>query len=569
MTKHRSARGRSATEMLAELERIRTEFGPRPAARKIELLDALAKARLPDADALLRLHEALCFMRALPDSADVLERVGTMLETFDGRRDLKRFARTLADTGVAGTAIHFSFFADTAHWLSRRFPGALRIEWQDFEKEELLLSRLDLLATWSETPGLDEADMSTEDWVQRLAGPDTSDADFVIRRAQATGATDRQRDVFFEEMDLPLTLQPTAKTPSRSRAYLPGRPVHYQTGPLDRSRPDLKQALRRRAKVRQCTESEGRRIIALARDAMVVRHRDLDAFAYGDPRDVRIFTCDGGLEFAVVGMKPQRRLMIEVVYAYLTLKNGVPIGYVLTSALFGSSELAYNVFDTWRGGEAAQVYGSVIGVTSQLYGSNTFTIYPYQLGGGGNAEGLQSGSWWFYQKLDFRAREPEVLETMERELAKMKKDRGHRTSIDVLAEIAEYNVYWSPGRQRDDVIGLFPVSQLGLHITDYLAGRFGADRAKGERICADEAAKLCGARSWKKWSAAERIWWKRWSPLVLILPGVSQWTAAEKKALIEVVRAKGGRRESDYTWKLDAHTKLRAAMRKLARARAK
>jgi len=39
----------------------------------------------------------------------------------------------------------------------------------------------------------------------------------------------------------------------------------------------------------------------------------------------------------------------------LTLKNGVPIGYVLASGLFGSSEVMYNVFETFRGGESARI----------------------------------------------------------------------------------------------------------------------------------------------------------------------------------------------------------------------
>jgi hypothetical protein len=59
----------------------------------------------------------------------------------------------------------------------------------------------------------------------------------------------------------------------------------------------------------------------------------------------------GGLAFACLGAIPARRLMLESVYGFLTLKNGVPIGYVLTSALFGSSELALQrVRDvSWRG----------------------------------------------------------------------------------------------------------------------------------------------------------------------------------------------------------------------------
>ena len=83
-------------------------------------------------------------------------------------------------------------------------------------------------------------------------------------------------------------------------------------------------------------------------------------------------------------------------------------------------------------------------------------------------------------------------------------------------------------------------------------------------VCAAEAAELCGVRGWQKWADGERLWWQRWSPLVLLLPGVSKWSPAELAALVAVVRAKGGRRESDYVRLLDAHRKLRASLRKLA-----
>jgi hypothetical protein len=256
--------------------------------------------------------------------------------------------------------------------------------------------------------------------------------------------------------------------------------------------------------------------------------------------------------------------LLESVYGMLTLKNGVPTGYVLTSALFKSSEIAYNVFDTWRGGEAGYVYGRVLAMTRHLFGSDSFTIYPYQLGGDGNTEGLKSGAWWFYQKLGFRSRDPDVLALMRSELAKMRRSPKHRSSIATLKELAWDNVYWHMGRSRDDVIGIFPFDQIGLAITDTLARRFGSDRERGEHVCADEAAKLCRVRGWKRWSKIERLWWLRWSPLITILPGVEGWSAAERKKLVDCVRAKAGRRESDYVRKLDAHTTLRASLRKLA-----
>ncbi|MBL8728317.1 MAG: hypothetical protein JNM25_07805 [Planctomycetes bacterium] len=554
------------TKLLRELEDVRSQFGPGMGRRKCELLRQLGKARLPTAAAVSRLHESLCFLRAHPDDAELLAVVTAQLDAFHRRADLRRHRRALAESGIAGTTLRYSFFADTARWLSDRLPGNLRVVWDGFANEALLAQRLPLLATWPETPGLDEVDLSVRDWVRRLAGPDTSDADFLITRCQRLGGSAASRETFFEELDLEfeLDLAPEGGAPSRTRALAAGRPVHFQRAPLRRERPELRTELRRPARERTVDRATGARLIALSREAMVLRHRDLDAFAYGDPDDVRLFDCGDGLEFAVIGMQPERRLLLEAVYAYLTLKNGVPIGYVLTSGLFGSSEIAYNVFDTWRGGEAGLVYGRVLGVTRQLYGSDTFTIFPYQLGGEGNTEGLASGSWWFYQKLGFRARDAEVLATMQRELAAMQQRRGHRTDLATLKRLAAHNVYWSAGRTRDDILGVFPLGNIGLAVTDLLARRFGADRERGERICADEAAKLCGVRGVRRWPAAEALWWRRWSPLILLL-GVDRWTAAERRALVAVVRAKGGRRESDYVRRLDAHKQLRAGLRRLAK----
>ena len=62
------------------------------------------------------------------------------------------------------------------------------------------------------------------------------------------------------------------------------------------------------------------------------------------------------------------------------MKNGVPIGYVLFSSLFESTEVAFNVFDTFRGAEAAHVLSRVLAVGHRLFGASTFSIDPYQLG---------------------------------------------------------------------------------------------------------------------------------------------------------------------------------------------
>src|SRR5262249_44233915 len=148
-----------------------------------------------------------------------------------------------------------------------------------------------------------------------------------------------------------------------------------------RARPSLAEEARRPPlAIRRVDPREGARLVDLARGAMVTRSRDLDVFCHADPRHVRLVDCGEGLAFAGFHAIPERRLLLEAVHGFLSLKNGVPIGYVLASALFGSAEIAYNVFETFRGAEAAAVYGRVLGTARALFGADAFTIVPYQLG---------------------------------------------------------------------------------------------------------------------------------------------------------------------------------------------
>ena len=62
------------------------------------------------------------------------------------------------------------------------------------------------------------------------------------------------------------------------------------------------------------------------------------------------------------------------------------------------------------------------------------------------------------------------------------------------------------------------------------------------------------------WTAFERQAWSRWSPLSLALPGVSRWSVANRRALVRVVRAKGGRRDGDFVKLFDAHPRLGPAL---------
>lgn len=550
---------------LRRLERIVAEYGAGSGVAKKALLARLERAALPTPGAVRRLHEALCFLQAYPDDETLLARVERMLAAFDRRPDLKRHAARLRDSGIAGTEIHYEFFAEMARWLASRWPDRLSVVWRDLEQPERLEAILPLLALYAETPALDEIGWPLRTWVERLCGPGESDAAFLVRRIAALPLPADAHELLYQELGLKLGLAPGPDTPARTRAKIAGARVRFQTAPLRRGRPDLRaEVLRPPRAVRAVSVRRGQELIDLARACMVTRSRDLDAFAYGDPRDVRLVDAGGGLQFVVIGVVPERRLLLEAVYGMLALQNGVPITYVLNSALLGSVEVAYNVFETFRGAEAAHIYGRLLATLRLLFGADAFTIYPYQLGGHGNDEALASGAWWFYQKLGFRARAPRVLRLMNRELARMRADPAHRTDVEALAELAEENVYWYLGRPRDDVIGLLPFSAVGLRVTDYLSRRFGSRRGEADAVLPREAARRLGYARPPARTPGEALSWRRWSPLLLLLPGVERWSSAERRALAQVVLAKGGRRESDFVLAFDRHARLRRAVRALA-----
>ena len=71
---------------------------------------------------------------------------------------------------------------------------------------------------------------------------------------------------------------------------------------------------------------------------------------------------------------------------------------------------------------------------------------------------------------------------------------------------------------------------------------------------------LLGLRSLAGFTRSERLAWMRWGPLVASLPGLTRWSVAEKRDLVRIVRAKGGRQESDFVALFAAHRKLEQAL---------
>jgi hypothetical protein len=549
--------------LLRQLEATRLEYGPGRAAAKLALLERLARTGLASARQVLRLHEHLCFVRAYPDSREVLAQADRMLTGFARRGDLRRHRDELADSGVAGCDIRYRFFWPTARWLAARWPGQLAIDWDEVDDPDKLAAQLPLLVTPLEATWLRIRKPAPRVAVDRLRGRATDGA-FYVRRVEAMPGDDFTREASFDGVEAPFVLRPAPGTPSRTHARYERAPVVFRKRAPPRGRPDLRAELARPPRsVRAVSATAGQRLIDLAQEAMVTRARDLDAFAYGDPRDVRVVDDGDGLRWALIGTTPERRPVLRATYGQLALRNGVPIAYAESDMLFGCADLAYNTFETFRGGESAFVFARLLAMLRQLFGAQSFTFEPYQLGRENN-EALASGAWWFYYKLGFRPRSVAIRALVRTELARIRRDPAYRSAKRTLARLAEDYLYFEPDGHR---AAFWPqLAELGARLAPSFAADAGTDREAAVQACMREAARLLGVSSLRAIGPGARAAWERWAPIVTRLPGLEGWSADERSALARIAFAKGGRRDSDYLALFDAHPKLGAALRRMTGA---
>src|SRR5579872_2304999 len=141
----------SLDRLLARLEAAKRQFGAAEQRDLPRLIETLGSRRFPDAQSLIRLHEALLFFRAYPPKARVLRLTEELLDTFAARLDrLRRSGDDLEPfeepdvSGIAGTAFSAIFSYDIARWLAQHYARDIEIDWDATDPALLgpLLSKL-------------------------------------------------------------------------------------------------------------------------------------------------------------------------------------------------------------------------------------------------------------------------------------------------------------------------------------------------------------------------------------------------------------------------------------------
>ena len=173
--------GRNVGRQIRRLHAIRNQYDATSSTEKLGLLEWLARSPVRSPDELQRLHTALCFIRAFPDSLAHHRLASTQLARVSQRVAAQPAADRTAlwDTGIAGTPVHYAFSYHVARWLRRRAPGTVLIDWDELDQVERLDELLELTLHGSEDEYYNSGWVSGREWLE-LARGENSDFDWLL-----------------------------------------------------------------------------------------------------------------------------------------------------------------------------------------------------------------------------------------------------------------------------------------------------------------------------------------------------------------------------------------------------
>ena len=400
---------------------------------------------------------------------------------------------------------------------------------------------MERLVAPSEQDAFGGGEYTTRQWIE-LARPREATALQWLTRGGASLAQ-RGFAAAWDAAEVPLRWKLHDSKRSITHARLKVRPT-WRRGFRRPTVPTPEAVARPLESVRLLERRDAARVIDLARSALVARSREVHAMSYANPAEVHLADLGEGVELAVIGVLPEQRLQLEANYGYLLLGNGVPIGYGGVSPLYRQANTGINIFDPFRGSEAAFLWVQTLRAFRTLFGTRRFIINGYQFGAG-NSEAIASGAYWFYWRLGFRPSLPENVPLAEAEAARLKRAPTQRTTATVLRRLARGDLVldladWEAGDAFEEPL----LMRVGAAVARRIAELPVASHVAGERRLAREVAVALGSRPGGH-AKADRHGVERLAPLAALLD-LREWSEAERGSLLRWMQAKGAPVEQEF-----------------------
>ncbi len=189
-------------------------------------------------------------------------------------------------------------------------------------------------------------------------------------------------------------------------------------------------------------------------------------------------------------------------------------------------------------------------------------MYPYQLGHN-NEEAIESGAFWFYRKLGFRPGRPDLLRLVEREERRIASNPKYRTSARTLRHLAEGHAFYELPGNEFGAWDQFSTRNIGFRMNRRMAGEFGGEMERFKSRAAKNLERILrGSIAGRQGQEYDRAFYD-FAMVTALIPELASWSVAEKKHLLDIIRAKLGSDEMRYLHLLQNHARLRAALLRL------
>ncbi|HRH38504.1 MAG TPA: hypothetical protein PK760_09170, partial [Flavobacteriales bacterium] len=337
-------------------------------------------------------------------------------------------------------------------------------------------------------------------------------------------------------------------------------PVHHRPAGL-RERIDAMEVMRQPIGPALRLDGKQRKgVVEAARGVLIGHLRETDTVSLAGPDHVELFDMGEGIAIALLTLPPERRSLYDSYIGYVAFSNSVPVAYGGAWVFPGKSKVGINVFPAFRGGPSTMLFAQILRCYAQHYDIGRFEADNYQLGHA-NPDGIRSGAYWFYHKLGFRTMDVELAEVAERERALMSKTRSYRSPATVLRRLVAEPMWLDLRDEHAPITEPIGISEEVLR----RLGRIGTgDRERARELCVGKVMRATGVKGISTWPPNEQEAFRALAPVISMIEGLEQWSGGERRALIALMRSKGGATEREFISALRSHPRLLNGLHALA-----
>ncbi len=542
--------------------------GPMPAssAARKQVLTNIPLRSIQNVRALLELHDLVLFALAHPgDVAErklalsALQHVSQETERLSAHSERNTMA--LSNTGLAHTSVTVAFSRELLVWLQENYPDHVSVHSVDGDLKAAK-SWIKGLLPHAEQEAFELDDFDLNAWLANARGK-RKPADLSWWLKLTERLPEAVRSTLFEQLQIYVSVDLGDTGLSATYGRSPQRPVHAFPNGLPRSI-DLPALLRRPLPApRTLRSSERQQVVEASRGILLSGLRETGPVTHADPRTVELIDMGDGIDIALFHLPPSQRQTYDSYIGYVAFLNTVPAAYGGAWMFPGKTKVGVNVFPSLRGGASALLFGQILRCYAQRFGVDRFEADPYQLGHG-NADGIASGAYWFYYRLGFRPVDRATARIAEKEFLRFAKDKAHRSDTDLLRDLAAQPLVLVV--RASEVEPIEPV-ELSHAVMRMVAGRYSGDHRQALRSERARTMKALGITDLRTWSMDEQHWAQELCLALGLIADLERWSRKDKKLLIELLRAKGGRTEEAYIALLQRHSRLWAGWAKAVRGR--